>query len=313
MNKTFMKKIGKKRKAKQEVKNEAVHNIADCLPGTAYAYKVFWKIHDVSVEKKPFCINTGIKELDEIIGGFCGGELVTICSRPSSGKTSFAISMVNNFIYKRAQKVKAGFFSLETSGRVLIERLIAINSSISPMRLREGKLSWSEHDDICQLIYDMNDSSVINLSIYDRPNTDVKTILSCIRHMVRNNGAKVIFIDSIQMIEDNTIIRALKKIALELDITIICLTNIWREAGKDRPPMLADLREYGLLEHFADIILLLDDPTKRIEEQTLFSSVCNGGELDIKARDFQKPRKLRVAVAKNRYDNTGSFDIEIPF
>ena len=289
------------------------HNIADCLPGTAYTYKVFWKIHDINVEKKSFGVSTGIKELDDIIGGFCGGELVIVCSRPSAGKTSFAISMANDFIHKRDQKVKVGFFSLETSGRVLMEKLIAINSSITPMRLREGKLSWSEHDDICQLIYDMNDSSVINLSVYDRPNTDVKTILSSIRHMVRNFGTKIFFIDSIQMIEDNTIIRALKKIALELDITIICLTNIWREAGKDRPPMLADLREYGLLEYFADIILLLDDPVKRIEEQTLFSSVCNVGEHNVRVKDLQKPRKIRVAVAKNRYGNTGSFDIDIPF
>ena len=135
--------------------------------------------------------------------------------------------------------------------------------------------------------------------------------------MVRDNGVKVIFIDYIGLIECSgenknrarheqvmEISRSLKQLARELRIPIICLCQVSREAGKDRGPILADLRDSGSIEQDADLVILLDDPSKRLDDSGKAKYEEEEGE---PAPGRTKP--LKIIIAKQRNGNTGAFNM----
>ena len=96
----------------------------------------------------------------------------------------------------------------------------------------------------------------------------------------------------------------MKQLARELQIPVICLCQVSREAGKDRGPILADLRDSGSIEQDADLVILLDDPSKRLDE----SGKAKYQEED-EEQASNKMRKLKVIIAKQRNGITGAFDL----
>ena len=98
--------------------------------------------------------------------------------------------------------------------------------------------------------------------------------------------------------------RSLKQLARELKIPIICLCQVSREAGKDRGPILADLRDSGSIEQDADLVILLDDPSKRLDDSGKAKYEEEEGE---PAPGRAKP--LKIIIAKQRNGNTGAFNM----
>ena len=160
-----------------------------------------------------------------------------------------------------------------------------------------------------------------NLLIQDTPNIKLLEIRSQARRMVREYHVQAIFIDYIGLVDlgaANTnmprheqvsqISRSLKQLARELKIPIICLCQVNREGGKDRPPMIADLRDSGSIEQDADLVILLDDPSKRLDENGKISQYDEADqESDSESRLTVRP--IKIIIAKQRNGSTGAFNL----
>lgn len=272
-------------------------------------------VHDIMDGKQTIGISSGFRTLDHYIGAFKPSDFIIIAARPSVGKTALALSIAVNMAFGN-KPVPVGFFSLEMSGASLVERVLANKGQINLMSLRNGKLDREANArmmEAASVLY----NNAANLQVQDTPNIKISEIRAQARKMVRDNGVKVIFIDYIGLIECSgenknraryeqvmEISRSLKQLARELNIPVICLCQVSREAGKDRGPILADLRDSGSIEQDADLVILLDDPSKRLDEAGKAKYEEEEGE-----QTPGRARPLKVIIAKQRNGNTGAFNL----
>lgn len=133
--------------------------------------------------------------------------------------------------------------------------------------------------------------------------------------MVKNEGVEIIYIDYLGLIESSEkrlqrweqvgqISRGLKQLARELSVPIVVLAQVNRDAGKDRPPMIADLRDSGDIENDADVVILLDDASRRLDADGkigFYEQSHEADELEI--------RQVKAIVAKHRNGSTGAADL----
>ena len=264
-------------------------------------------------------ISSGFKVLDNYIGGgFKPADLIIIAARPSVGKTALGLAIAVNMAFGKG--VPVGFFSLEMSGTSLLERVFSNRAQIKNSILRGSrKLDLETTNQIinsAEALYEKCE----NFLVQDTPNISLMEIRSQARKMKREKDIQAIFIDYIGLIDlqgpanmprheqVSIISRSLKSLARELNIPIICLAQVNREGGKDRPPMLADLRDSGSIEQDADIVFLLDDPSKRLNED---GKIEQYEEEDEENNDSSapKPKKLKVIIAKQRNGRTGAFTL----
>lgn len=267
-------------------------------------------------------IPSGFPSLDKYIGGFKPAEFIIIGARPSVGKTAFALSMVDNMAFLSANPVKVGFFSLEMSGQSLVERIMAREAAINSMALRNGKLDTQTDAELMRASERLYERSE-NLYIQDHPNIQLMEIKSQARRMVRDGGVRIIFIDYIGLInlegaatkarheQVAEISRSLKSLARELNIPIVCLAQVSREAGKDRPPILADLRESGSIEQDADLVMLMDDPSRRLDENNKVAQYNQEEAPDMNDRSMNSKnnKEIKIIIAKQRNGGTGGFNL----
>ena len=272
-------------------------------------------VHDIMKGKQTIGVSSGFRALDRYIGAFKPSDLIIIAARPSVGKTALALSIAVNMAFGN-NPVPIGFFSLEMSGASLVERVIANRGQINLMSLRNGKLDGDANArmmEAASVLY----SNAQNLLVQDTPNIKLSEIRSQARKMVRDNGIKALFIDYIGLVEYGTdknlprheqvsaISRSLKQLARELRIPIICLCQVNREGGKDRAPILADLRDSGSIEQDADLVILLDDPSKRLDEN---------GKAKYEDEETEevpgRAKPLKVIIAKQRNGRTGAFNLK---
>jgi replicative DNA helicase len=212
-------------------------------------------------------LTSSFSDLDAITQGFHNSDLIIIAGRPSMGKTAFSLAIAKNI----ATKFNLGiaFFSLEMTKQQLLYRLLATETHISHTRLRSGRISKEEWLNINEGI-----DTLSNLSLYidDSPNISVAEMHFKIKKLKQENERQlgVIFVDYLQLLEDiersdnrvqelSKITRSLKKLARELDVPIIVLSQLSRnvETRTNKRPMLSDLRESGSIEQDADVVIML--------------------------------------------------------
>lgn len=217
-------------------------------------------------------IPSGISRLDSMTSGFQKSELIIIGARPSIGKTAFALSMMQKIAVEK--KIPCGFFSLEMSKLSIGQRLISQVSRVHSNKIRKGMLSMPD----LQKIQDAA-GKCYNAPLYvcDVPNMPLLDLRASARRMVANNGVQVIFIDYIGLISvenpsANTwenvseVSKSLKALARELDIPIIALCQVARDA-EGQEPNLAQLRGSGSIEQDADVVLFLHRDRKIMDEE----------------------------------------------
>lgn len=291
-------------------------------PSGSFVFKLVEDVHKKMNGEMSSGIPSGFPSLDKYIGGFKPSELIILGARPSVGKTAFSLSMVHNMAFLSQQPTKVGFFSLEMSGQSLMERIIAREASINSMALRNGKLDPETDNELMRAAERLYDKSE-NLFIQDSPNMKLLEIKSQARRMVRDFGVQIIFIDYIGLIELDSsslkprheqiaeISRSLKSLARELEIPIICLSQVNRDAGKDRPPMLADLRESGSIEQDADLVMLMDDPSRRLDENNKIAQYNQEEAPDMNDRSMNSKanKEIKIIIAKQRNGSTGGFNL----
>ena len=211
-------------------------------------------------------VPTGFYDLDRMLTGLHGGELIIVGGRPAMGKTSFALS-VAHFAAIRAKK-HVLFFSLEMPREQLASRMVSLHSRVPMQRMRLGTVT----DDDWSLIADaVNDLSVDSLVIDDTPSISPTQMRSRIRSAIAS-GQKpdLVLVDYLGIVaadqkaenrqnEVSAITRQLKAIARELSIPFMVLAQLSRanSARSDKRPVLTDLRETGNIEAEADVVLFV--------------------------------------------------------
>lgn len=208
-------------------------------------------------------VPTGFPELDNMTSGFQDSEFIIIGARPSIGKTALALTMAANMAIKN--KIPVGFFTLEMSEMALMNRLIASESRISSEKLRSGMLKPSDFHNLTEAAGRIYEAP---LYIDDSPNMKLLDLRAQARRMLSKEGVKIIFVDYIGLIEPESknnvprheqvaeISRSLKSLAREMEVPIVCLSQVGRQT-EGKAPSLADLRESGSIEQDADVVMFL--------------------------------------------------------
>lgn len=208
-------------------------------------------------------IDTGWENLNDIIDGLQSEKLVIIGARPSVGKTAFAIQMAANIA---RQNIPVCFFSLEMRAKVLFTRMVSQDCAIPISFIQHGIITQTEAQ-LQKLNNAMTRIFNYPMRIYDDGIKSEKELISRIRVEAKTNNTKVFFVDHLGLVRHSD--RAMKRVeqldeitdmlartAKELGVTIICLSQLRRDAeGKE--PNLADLRDSGAIEQNADICMFL--------------------------------------------------------
>lgn len=210
---------------------------------------------------------TGFYDLDKITSGFHKHELIIIAARPAMGKTAFALNIATN-IAINAKKTVA-LFTLEMGAEQLASRMLASVGQIEGGKLATGKLEHNDWKRVNEAISRLADTKIF---IDDTPGVTISEIRAkCRRLASSEDGLDIVIIDYLQLIQGSSkyagqrqqeiaeISRALKTMAMELDIPVIALAQLSRsvESRDDKRPILSDLRESGSIEQDADIVAFL--------------------------------------------------------
>ena len=210
-------------------------------------------------------LSTGLRDLDTKINGLNKGNLLLVAARPAMGKTSFALNICLN-VAKKYKKTVA-FFSLEMSREELAMRLLSSESFVDSQKMATGKLTEEEWVKI-----GMASSALSQTDIRVDDNGGI-TVAEMNAKLRRLDNLGLVIIDYLQLMQgsgygkgnDNRvqvvsdISRSLKVMAKELNVPVICLSQLNRaaEGRSDKRPVLSDLRESGSIEQDADSVMML--------------------------------------------------------
>ena len=217
-------------------------------------------------------VESGFTELDRITAGWQKSDLIIIAARPGMGKTAFTLSLAANAAIQFKKPV--AFFSLEMSSIQLVNRLISSQAEITSEAIRKGHLADHQWQQLNSKIVPLTDAPIF---IDDTPALSVFELRAKCRRLVAEKKVQLIMIDYMQLMvagtdnrngnreqEISTISRSLKAIAKELEVPIICLSQLSREVEKrgtaSKRPQLSDLRESGAIEQDADMVMFIYRP-----------------------------------------------------
>lgn len=220
---------------------------------------------------------TGFKDLDMMLEGLEKKKLIIVPARPSVGKTAFAINLCTNTVENslgKEEEVYANIFSLEMGADQLTNRILSNMGNVDGKKVKNpvayfNNDDWSKYNFALQALSNFED----NLDICDESTITVEQIRARVRENMKEHPDKhhIIMIDYLQLItpsgtyagnrvqEISEISRALKNMAMDLNCTVIALSQLSRgvEQRQDKRPMLSDIRESGSIEQDADIIIML--------------------------------------------------------
>ncbi|MBJ7448847.1 MAG: replicative DNA helicase [Parachlamydiales bacterium] len=245
-------------------------------------------------------IPTHFIELDRMLNGLNQSNLMILAARPAMGKTALALNIAEHVCFRN--KMAVGIFSLEMSAEQLLGRIICSQAQVESEKIKTGSLDSNDFQRIVAAIGQMQNSTMI---IDDQPGLKVTDLRARARRMKETYNVEVLIVDYLQLLsgsgssrnvdnrqnEISEISRMLKTLARELNIPIICLSQLSRKV-EDRTghrPMMSDLRESGSIEQDADIVMFL---LRREYYDPL-----------------DKPGMAELIVAKNRHGAVGSVNL----
>ena len=250
-------------------------------------------------------IPTGFIDLDYKTSGFQPSDLILVAARPSMGKTAFVLNIAQYMAFRN--NVTAAIFSLEMSKEQLVNRLLALESKVDSQNIRTGNL---EDEEWAKLIEGANIIGNSHLIIDDKPGISISELRSKCRKYKMEHNLGIIFIDYLQLMtgsgrsesrqqEISEISRSLKALARELNVPVVALSQLSRQAvqrtGSNNRPQLSDLRESGSIEQDADMVLFIhrydyqglsDNPEDIGKTSLIIAKHRNGeiGEIDMMFR-----------------------------
>ena len=216
-------------------------------------------------------VPSGLRDLDDRLGGLHKQDLIIIAGRPSMGKTALATNIAfnasKNLINKKKQS-SVVFFSLEMSSEQLSTRILSEQYRIKSNDIRRGKIN---QEDLEKFIETSKNLENLPLFIDDTPAITISTLSNRARRLKRLNGLDLIIVDYIQLMRSGNfknegrvqevaeITQGLKALAKELDVPVLALSQLSRavEQRDDKKPQLSDLRESGSIEQDADVVMFV--------------------------------------------------------
>jgi len=216
-------------------------------------------------------VTSGFKQLDTILSGFQKSDLIILAARPSVGKTSLALDFARHAGIRG--KAKVGLFSLEMSKEQLVDRLLCAEAGVDLWKMRTGNLSdRPDSNDFPRIGHAMGLLSESKIFIDDTAGQNVLQIRTKARRLQAEHGLDLIIIDYLQLMNTTTtnsntnrvqevaeMSRGLKLLARELNIPVLCLSQLSRAVEQTKPaiPKLSHLRDSGSIEQDADIVMFI--------------------------------------------------------
>ena len=266
-------------------------------------------------------VPTGLKDLDDRLGGLHKSDLVIIAGRPSMGKTALA----TNIAFHAAQKIQSegkktsiAFFSLEMSSEQLSTRIIAEQSRIKSNDIRRGKISEEQFD---KFIETSKNIAELPLYIDETPAISIAAVSNRARRIKRLYGLDMVVIDYIQLMsatnfkegrvqEISQITQGLKALAKELSVPVLALSQLSRavEQRDDKKPQLADLRESGSIEQDADVVMFVYREAYYLERKEPRPATVEHAEWQAKMNEVSN--LAEIIIGKQRHGPTGNIMLE---
>tara|TARA_Y100000590_G_C15578646_1_gene961449 strand:- start:166 stop:1242 length:1077 start_codon:yes stop_codon:yes gene_type:complete len=267
-------------------------------------------------------VPTGLKDLDDRLGGLHKSDLVIIAGRPSMGKTALATNIAFHAATKIQESGKKGsiaFFSLEMSSEQLSTRILAEQSRIKSNDIRRGKISEEQFE---QFLETSKNISELPLYIDETPAINVAALSNRARRIKRLYGLDMIVIDYIQLMratfavkegrvqEISEITQGLKALAKELSVPVLALSQLSRavEQRDDKKPLLSDLRESGSIEQDADVVMFVYRESYYLKNKEPRPATVEHAEWQAKMNEVSHLAEL--IIGKQRHGPTGNVMLE---
>ena len=266
-------------------------------------------------------VPTGLRDLDDRLGGLHKSDLVIIAGRPSMGKTALATNIAFNAAKKfqeTGEKTSVAFFSLEMSSEQLSTRILAEQSRIKQNDIRRGKISEEQFD---KFIETSKDISELPLYIDETPAISIAALSNRARRIKRLYGLDLVVIDYIQLMrasssrdgrvqEISEITQGLKALAKELAIPVLALSQLSRavEQRDDKKPLLSDLRESGSIEQDADVVMFVYRESYYLQGKEPRPATVEHAEWQAKMNEVS--HLAEIIIGKQRHGPTGNIMLE---
>jgi len=244
-------------------------------------------------------IPTGFTDLDYKTSGLHNSDLILIAARPAMGKTAFALNLAQNAAVHSG--VPVAIFSLEMSKEQLVNRMLCSEAMVDSTKMKTGQLEDSDWQKVARALGPLSEAPIF---IDDTPGISITEIRAKCRRLKLEHNLGLVVIDYLQLMqgsksrsenrqqEISEISRSLKILAKEINIPVICLSQLSRaaETRTDHRPILSDLRESGAIEQDADIVMFLYRD-------------------DYYNPDTEKKNIAEIILAKHRSGSTGTIEM----
>ena len=267
-------------------------------------------------------VPTGLRDLDDRLGGLHKSDLIIIAGRPSMGKTALATNIAFHAakkIQEKGEKGSIAFFSLEMSSEQLSTRILAEQSRIKSNDIRRGKISEEQFE---QFIETSKNISELPLYIDETPAISIAALSNRARRIKRLYGLDMIVIDYIQLMkatlslkegrvqEISEITQGLKALAKELSVPVLALSQLSRavEQRDDKKPQLSDLRESGSIEQDADVVMFVYRESYYLKAKEPRPATVEHAEWQAKMNEVSHLAEL--IIGKQRHGPTGNVMLE---
>ena len=267
-------------------------------------------------------VPTGLRDLDDRLGGLHQSDLIIIAGRPSMGKTSLA----TNIAFNAAQKIQesntkstVAFFSLEMSSEQLSTRIISEQARISSNDIRRGRISDEQFDQFLEISKNISE---LPLFIDETPAISIAAMSNRARRIKRLYGLDLIVVDYIQLMkgsfnnkdgrvqEISQITQGLKAIAKELGVPVLALSQLSRQVEQrdDHKPQLSDLRESGSIEQDADVVMFVYREGYYLQRKEPREATVEHAEWQAKMNEVA--HLAEIIIGKQRHGPIGKVTLE---
>ncbi|MDB4828290.1 replicative DNA helicase [Candidatus Pelagibacter sp.] len=267
-------------------------------------------------------VPTGLRDLDDKLGGLHQSDLIIIAGRPSMGKTSLATNIAFNAAQKlqdSGKKSSIAFFSLEMSSEQLSTRIISEQARISSNDIRRGRISDEQFDKFLE-----TSKNIAELPLYidETPAISIAAMSNRARRIKRLYGLDMIVVDYIQLMRGTTynkdgrvqeisqITQGLKAIAKELAVPVVALSQLSRQVEQrdDHKPQLADLRESGSIEQDADVVMFVYREGYYLQRKEPREATVEHAEWQAKMNEVA--HLAQIIIGKQRHGPIGNVTLE---
>ena len=268
-------------------------------------------------------VPTGLKDLDEKLGGLHKSDLVILAGRPGMGKTALATNIAYHAaqsLQSRQEKSSVAFFSLEMSSEQLSTRILSEQARIKSDDIRRGKVTEEEINR-----YIETSRNIYNLPLFidETPAITIATLSNRARRIKRLFGVSLVVVDYIQLMrspnssrnenrvqEVSEITQGLKALAKELKVPVLALSQLSRavEQRDEKKPQLSDLRESGSIEQDADVVMFVYREAYYLENKQPKLGSIEHAEWQSKMNDVNG--LADIILGKQRHGPTGTIKVE---